>query len=65
MRHRQVILCVEIRRVGLVGGGSNSVRDSSATGPVCPYVANACAAVLRGNGRNGMTRAGRPGKGLC
>jgi hypothetical protein len=33
MAHRQLILRPEIRRVGLVGGQSNSVRDRSAIAP--------------------------------
>jgi hypothetical protein len=47
MRHCQVILRPEIRCVGLVGGGSNGVRDSSPTGPIHPDVAHARATVLR------------------
>ena len=46
MRHRQLILCPEIRRVSLVGAGSNSVRNSSTTGPVRPDVSNAYGTVL-------------------
>ena len=65
MGHRQEILRPERRCVGLVRGGRHSVRDSSATAPIFPCVLNACATVLRGSGRYGMTRAGHPGKRLC
>ena len=50
--HRQVILRPEIRRVGLVRGGRDRVRDSSATAPAQPDVSNTCATALgrsRGN----------------
>ena len=65
VRHRQKILCPECRRVRGVGGRRNRVRDSSATAPICPDVPNACATALRGSCGNGVTRTGRPGKGLC
>ena len=46
MRHRQVILCPEKRCVIRVSGGSNSVRNSSTTGPVRPEVSNVYGNVL-------------------
>jgi len=55
MGHRQVVLRPECRGVGLVSGGSDSVRDSSATGPATPYVVNACGTVLRGSCGNDVT----------
>ena len=45
--HRQEILLPEIRGVSLINSGSNSVRDSSAVAPTCPYVLDARAAALR------------------
>ena len=65
MSHRQVILFLECRRVGLVGGGRNGVRDRAIVAPSGPYVPNACATALRRSGGNGVTRTGRPGKCLC
>ena len=63
--HRQEILRLECRGVGLVSGRRNGVRDSSAITPLCPRVLNACPTALRGGCGYGVTRAGRPGKGLC
>ena len=65
MGHRQEILRLECRGIGLVSGRRNSVRDSSAITPLCPHVLNACPTALRGSCGNGVTRTGRPGKGLC
>ena len=52
--HRQAILRPECRRVSLVSGGRNCVRDRSSTGPVTPHVPNTRAAVLRGSRGNSM-----------
>src|SRR6266700_201651 len=38
--HRQVVLGGERRGVGLVGSGSDTVRDSSAASPITPHVPN-------------------------
>jgi len=65
MGHREIVLCRECRRIGLVGGRSNRVRDSSATAPVCPDVPHAGRTVLRGSCGYGVTRAGHPRKRLC
>ena len=51
--------------VSRVRGRSDSVRDSSATAPICPYVTNACATALRRSCGYGVTRTGRPGECLC
>ncbi len=52
--HRQKILGVEIRRVSVVCSRRDSVRDSSATAPICPCVLNARAAALRRSCSNGV-----------
>ena len=46
MGHRQVILRLECRRVGRVGGRRDSVRDRPVVAPLGPYVLNACTAAL-------------------
>ena len=53
--HRQEILCLECRRVGLVGGRRNGVRDRAIVAPSGPYVPNACATALRRSRGNGVT----------
>ena len=62
--HRQVILRRECRRVSIVSGGSNSVRDATVVAPSAPYVPNACATVLRGSCGNCVARTRLPRKGL-
>jgi hypothetical protein len=52
--HRQEILRRERRCVSDVGGGSNSVRDSSAIAPSTPYVPNATGSALWGSCSNGV-----------
>ena len=64
MSHRQEILRLECRGIGLVSGRRNSVRDSAIITPFCPYILNACSTVLRGSCGNGVTRTGGPGKSL-
>ena len=64
MTHRQIILRPEGRRVGLVRGGRDRVRDGAIVAPPGPHVLNARAAALRGSRGNGVTRAGVPGKRL-
>ena len=62
--HRQVVLCVEGRRVGLVGGGSYSMRDFSAITPIFPDILNARSTGLRRGCRNRVSRTLGPGKCL-
>ena len=45
--HRQIILRPEGRRVGLVSGGRDRVRDGAIVAPPGPHVLNARAAALR------------------
>ena len=53
--HRQVILRPECGCVGLVRGGSNCVRDRSATAPTRPDVLNTCATALGRSRGNSVT----------
>jgi hypothetical protein len=53
--HGQVVLRLECRRVGRVGGWRNSVRDRAVVAPLAPYVLNACATALRRCCDNGVT----------
>jgi hypothetical protein len=47
MGHRQVILRPECGCVSRIYGRRDSVRDRSATAPICPHVLNTAPAALR------------------
>ena len=58
--HREKILRVEVRRVSRVSSGRDRMGDGSAATPIYPYVADTCAAALRGSCRNRVTRTTHP-----